>query len=107
MYGAVRLLFFYADQGFQPSGQSSVTCRSGADCTYQRYLADPASARELRAAGVTDAATFERYFLGQQLDGAVTLVVWTAAPAVLGGVMYAATRPRPQTAGGIPAGQAE
>ncbi len=106
LYGAVRLLFFYADQGFQPTG-SAATCQSGADCTYQRYLADPASAQELRAAGVTDAAGFERYFLQQQLDGGVTLVVWTALPAVFGGLMYGASRPRQRTPGGLPAGQTE
>lgn len=108
MYGAVRLLFFYADQGFRPDTQGgAVTCQSGADCTYQRYLADPASAQELRAAGVTDAAGFERYFLRQQLDGGITLVVWTALPAIFGGLMYGGTRPRQRTPGGLPARQPE
>lgn len=95
LYGAVRLLFFYADQGYQPNGQGgAATCRAGADCVFQRYLADPSSAAELRNAGVTDAAQFETYFLRQQWDGALTLVLWTTLPALAGGAMYAASRPR-------------
>jgi hypothetical protein len=91
LYGAIRLLFFYGDAGFSANGQGgAVTCRSGADCTYQRYLADPASAAELRAAGITDAAGFERYFLGQQLDGGLILLMWTAVPALFGGLGFRA-----------------
>ena len=92
LYGAVRLLFFYADAGFSAEDRGgAVTCRSGEDCTYQRYLANPAYAAELRTAGVADAAGFERYFLGQQLNGGLILVLWTAVPALLGGVAYGAS----------------
>ncbi len=97
LYGALRLLFFYADQGYSADNQGgAVTCRTGADCTYRRYLTDPAYAAELRAAGVTDAAGFERYFLAEQLNGGVTLVLWTLVPALLGGLAYGASNPRPQ-----------
>ena len=97
LYGALRLLFFYADQGYSADNRGgAVTCRSGADCTYQRYLADPTYAAELRAAGVTDAAGFERYFLSEQLNGGVTLVLWTLVPALLGGLAYGASNSRPR-----------
>jgi len=91
LYGAIRLLFFYGDAGFSAGSQGgAVTCRSGADCTYQRYLADPASAAELRAAGITDASSFERYFLAEQLDGGIILLLWTAVPALFGGLGWRA-----------------
>ena len=100
LYGAVRLLFFYGDSGNVATGQGpAVACQSGPDCTYQRYLADPSSAAELRAAGITDAAGFERYFLGQQLDGGLILTLWTVVPALFGGLGYRAANARPGAGG--------
>ena len=98
LYGGVRLLFMYADDGYRiPSEGGRLTCSAGPDCTYQRYLADPQQAPKLKAEGITDAATFQTSFLRQQLQGGLALLVITTGTAALGGVFYGASRPKPDS----------
>ena len=98
MYVAVRLLFVYADDGYRISSQGGqLTCSTGVDCTYRRYLDDPATAAQLRADGVNDAATFQSYYLRQQLDGSLVLVALVGIGGILGAAGYGASRPRPTT----------
>ncbi len=95
MYVGVRLLFVYADDGYRIASQGGqIACSTGPDCTYHRYLDDPPSAAQLRAAGVTDAASFQSYYLRQQLDGALVLVVLVGIGGILGAAGYGASRPR-------------
>ena len=56
---AVKALFFFADNGYRDRRRRSLTCQTGADCVYQRYLA-AGQGDSLAAAGVTDAASFTR-----------------------------------------------
>jgi hypothetical protein len=96
LYGGVRLLFVYADSGYRDTGQGGpLVCRTGPDCTYQRYLADPVHGPELAAAGVHDAADFERFVLQGQLNGAITIVTLTLGGALMGGAFSALRSERP------------
>jgi hypothetical protein len=96
----VKALFFYADGGYPDfnrvdPGTGAVippTCVPGADCVYQRYLVDQGDA--LRAAGVTDAASFATVYWDQQLSTALTLLVATTGGGLAGGLIFGVTRPR-------------
>lgn len=90
IYGAVRLLFVYADAGYRDTTQGGViSCPMGPACTYQRYL-DAGRGPALEAAGVTDVASFEAYLLREQLSGALILAGLTLGGALAGGALYGA-----------------
>ena len=92
LYAGLRLLFVYADNGYPDFNQPGrPACAPGPACTYERYVA-AGQAAELAAIGVTDAATFEGYVLGEQLNGGLVLVALTLGGAVLGGAVAAGTR---------------
>jgi hypothetical protein len=95
----VKALFFYADNGYPTYNRTDSsgvvippTCQNGADCVYRRYLVDQGAA--LTAAGVTDADSFSRLYWAQQLSTAGTLLGASLGAALLGGVLFGATRPR-------------
>ncbi|MFI5255086.1 MAG: hypothetical protein ACHQ15_06490, partial [Candidatus Limnocylindrales bacterium] len=89
LYAGIRLLFVYADSGYRDAGQGGpMACVTGPACTYQRYL-ESGRGPELEAAGVHDAADFERFVLQGQLNGGLTIVSLTFAGALLGGALYA------------------
>ena len=103
----VKALFFYADNGyptFNRTDQSGAvippTCQTGADCVYQRYLADQGEA--LTAAGVTDVDGFSRLYWGQQGSTAETLLGLTLTAGLVGGVLFGLARPRSAAAPGAP-----
>jgi hypothetical protein len=85
---AVKALFFTADNGYRDeSAGGSLTCRSGADCVYQRYLADGRGS-DLQAAGVTDADSFAGFYWRQQFASAGLLLVLGAAGGLGGAALY-------------------
>ena len=89
----VKALFFAADDGYRDPGLGGrLSCVPGGDCVYQRYLEDQPEA--LRAAGVTDAATFSTFFWAQQWSTAALLVMLSTGFGVAGGAIYGVTRPR-------------
>lgn len=95
---AVKALFFYADNGYPTYNRTDSsgavippTCQTGAECVYQRYLADQGPA--LAAAGVTDAASFQRLYWDQQLGTAASLLAFAVGAALVGGVVFGITRP--------------
>ena len=91
---AVKALFFFADNGYRdPSQGGQITCATGADCVYRRYL-DQVRAPELAAAGVTDATSFTAFYWNQQFQTALTLIVLCSSGALVGGLIYGATRPK-------------
>ena len=85
-----KALFFAADNGYRDaSAGGSLTCATGADCVYQRYVAEGKGA-ELEAQGVTDAASFGDFYWRQQLATAGLLVVLAGVGGVGGAVLYGA-----------------
>jgi len=94
LFLAVKGLFFAADNGFRDPGLGGpISCTTGADCVYQRYLLGP-QGPELAGAGVTDAESFGAFYWNQQLGNATTLLVLTTLGGFGGGLLYAASRPR-------------
>lgn len=92
----VKALFFNADDGYRdPSQGGRISCTSGADCVYQRYLESQPDA--LRAAGVTDAASFGTLYWNQQLNTAFTLFAVSTGSGLVGGLAFGLTRPRSAT----------
>jgi hypothetical protein len=88
---AVKALFA-ADNGYRDQG-ASLTCQTGADCVYQRYLA-VGQGDALAAAGVTDVESFTALYWREQLSTA-TLVFTLATLGGLGGaLLYGLTNRR-------------
>lgn len=90
----VKVLFFYADNGFRDPGLGGpIACQPGAECVYRRYL-DAGRGRDLAAAGVTDTASFARFYWSQQLGTAGLLFAVTTAGGLGGAVLYGLFRPK-------------
>jgi len=90
---AVKALFFNADDGFRDAGQGGpITCQTGADCVYQRYLEDQEA--DLVAAGVTDAASFADFYWAQQWSTAWFVLAVTLIGSLIGALLYGLARPR-------------
>jgi hypothetical protein len=86
-YVAVRLVFIYGDGGSLPDG-SSLQCRTGPDCVYQRLVLEEQRTGhigDLVAAGITDAASLESFAWRGLATTAVTLFVLTLGGSVVGG----------------------
>jgi hypothetical protein len=91
----VKALFFAADDGYRDPGLGGrISCQTGADCVYQRYLQEQPV--ELAASGVTDSATFSSYFWAQQWSTAGLLVGLSTGFGIAGGLLYGITRPKPR-----------
>jgi hypothetical protein len=107
LVGATKALFFFADSGYRDASLGgSLACSSGPDCVYARYLAEPDGPASLEAQGVTDTASFTRYYWTQQASTLGTLFVVTFLGSIGGGLLYGVVRPKPgarRTAGGTTA----
>ena len=97
----LKSIFFYADTGYPDFNRADRDgkpippyCQTGADCVYRRYLALGREA-DLRAAGVTDPATFGAVYWNQQFTVAGALLLATTAGGLGGAAMYGALRPKP------------
>lgn len=89
----VKALFFVADDGFRDPGLGGrISCETGADCVFHRYLEQQPEA--LARAGVADADTFSTYYWAQQWSTAGMLILLAASSAAMGGVLYGVTRPK-------------
>ena len=97
----VKALFFFADNGYpdfnraDPETRQPIPpfCDPGAGCVFARYVAI-GNGPELAAAGITDAATFTRFYWGQQVSSAGTVLVLTLLGGLGGGVLYGTFRPK-------------
>ncbi len=91
---AIKGLFFFADNGYRDPGLGgSLTCQSGADCVYQRYL-DAGRGPDMASIGVTDPATFTGFYWTEQLGTAGSVFVLTVVGGVIGGALYGVFRPK-------------
>jgi len=94
----IKGIFFYADSGFRDPGQGGqITCQTGAECVYQRYLEANRGA-ELAAAGVHDAGSFAAFYWQEQFGTAGTLVLLTTLGALGGAAIYGVARPKTPSA---------
>jgi hypothetical protein len=87
MFLGVKALFFTADNGYRDaSAGGSLSCTSGADCVYQRYV--QLQPDVLEAAGITNADEFSAFYWNQQLNTALSLVIATVFASAAGGVAF-------------------
>jgi hypothetical protein len=94
----VKTLFFYGDNGYRDqSAGGPITCSSGAECVYQRYVIVDNGGRvaALEAAGVTDAASFTAFYWTQQFTVAGLIVAFTTVGGLGGAALYGLTRGKP------------
>ncbi|HVA87253.1 MAG TPA: hypothetical protein VNF73_13180 [Candidatus Saccharimonadales bacterium] len=91
---AVKALFFFADTGYRDASLGGpISCSTGADCVYQRYL-DDGRGPDLAKAGVTNPASFTGFYWNQQFTTAGTLIGLCVGGGLFGGLLYGASRPR-------------
>ncbi|MEP6639095.1 MAG: hypothetical protein ABJC39_07075 [Chloroflexota bacterium] len=96
---AMKGLFFFADNGFRDPGLGgSISCQTGADCVYQRYL-QAGRGPDLATAGVIDAISFTGLYWSEQLSSAGTVFVLTALGGLGGAALYGVFRPKPAVVG--------
>ena len=94
----VKVLFFYGDNGYRDqSAGGPITCSSGAECVYRRYVIVDNGGRvaALEAAGVTDAASFTSFYWTQQFTVAGLIVAVTTVGGLGGAFLYGVFRPKP------------
>ena len=100
---AVKALFFNADDGYRDASSGGpLTCTTGADCVYQRYVA-AGQGEAFEAAGITDVATFTTFYWGQQLSNAGLTFVLSTGGALGGGVDVRPHEPAQAGDGAAPA----
>jgi hypothetical protein len=100
----VKALFFFGDNGYPDFNRVDADtlqpippyCDNGAGCVYARYVA-AGNGQALASVGVTDATSFTSFYWAQQASTALTLIVLTEVGALIGGVAYGVTRPKPTT----------
>jgi hypothetical protein len=93
----VKGLFFSVDGGYRDAASGGpITCVTGADCVYRRYLA-AGQGEEFAAAGITDVSTFSAFYWSQQLSSAGLTLVLSVGGALAGGWMFGvANRSKPR-----------
>ncbi len=96
---AVKALFFSVDGGYRDASTGGpLTCQTGADCVYQRYLA-AGQGDELAAAGVTDVASFSTLYWHEQGTSALTVLLLATGGALGGGLIFGVSNRRRPVAG--------
>jgi hypothetical protein len=91
---AVKALFFSVDDGYRDASTGGpLTCRSGADCVYRRYLA-AGQGKAFADAGITDVASFTSFYWSQQLSNAGLTLVLATGGALGGGLLFGASNRR-------------
>jgi hypothetical protein len=94
LFLAVKGLFFAADDGYRDASLGGrLSCQTGADCVYQRYLA-AGQGPAFEANGITDVASFTSFYWNQQLSTATLVFTLCTAGALIGGVTFGFTNRR-------------
>ena len=91
LYVALRLVFIYGDTGALPDG-TSLTCQTGPDCNYQRYV-QTGQVDELSALGIVDGKSLESAAWRELLVTGAGLVVLTLIGGLIGGAARALSSP--------------
>jgi hypothetical protein len=93
IYGALRLLFVFADTGYRIEAQGGqIQCQAGPECTYYRYVAE-GHGEELAAVGVTDGPSFGAYIASDVVTSGAFIVALTLAGALLAAAWRATRTP--------------
>jgi hypothetical protein len=94
LFLGVKALFFVADNGYRDASTGGpLTCASGADCVYQRYV--ELQPEVLAAAGITNVDEFSSFYWNQQLNTALGLAVATVIASAAGGVVFRLANSQP------------
>ena len=90
LFLGIKALFFVADNGYRDASSGGpLTCVSGADCVYRRYV--ELQPDVLANAGITNADEFSSFYWNQQLNTAVGLALATVIAGAAGGVVFRIT----------------
>lgn len=103
LYVSLRLVFIYGDTGALPDG-TSLTCNTGPDCIYARYVA-VGQAEELAPLGITDGQSLAAAAWRELLIFASGLVVLTVAGGLIGGAARSLSRQPTSAPLPVPAGR--
>jgi hypothetical protein len=105
LFLGVKALFFAADDGYRDASTGgSLSCASGADCVYQRYV--QLQPDVLAAAWITNVDEFSAFYWNQQLNTAVGLAMATVIASAAGAVVFRLANSQPldaSTKAGAPA----
>lgn len=89
-----KWVFFTADNGFRTEADGGpLSCETGADCVYQRYLA-AGQGSALEEAGITNVDEFTAFYWQEQLGTAATVFVLGVLGGLGGAGIYGIARPR-------------
>jgi hypothetical protein len=88
LYVVLRLVFIYGDTGALPDG-TSLSCQTGPDCIYARYVAagNTQDLADLAAAGVTDGKTLEAALWRELAIFGAGMIVLTVCGGLVGGAI--------------------
>jgi len=85
----VKAIFFNADNGYRDqSSGGQLTCQTGAECVYQRYLSIPGRREAFEAAGITTVEQFTQLYWSEQFSTSGLMIGLSLAGALAGGVMF-------------------
>jgi hypothetical protein len=100
-----KWIFFNADNGYRGAADGSpiAGCATGADCVYQRYLAQ-GKGPEFEAAGIHDLDDFRAFYWREQLGTAGTVFVLALLGGLGGAAIYGIARPKSTGGGARPPG---
>jgi hypothetical protein len=90
-----KWIFFSADNGYRNAagGGPIAGCKTGADCVYQRYLAE-GKGPDLEAVGIMNADDFSAFYWREQLGTAGTVFVLGLLGGLGGAAIYGIVRPK-------------
>jgi hypothetical protein len=91
LYLLLRIVFIYGDTGALPDG-TSLSCRTGPDCIYQRYV-QAGQAEDLAAAGIVDGKSLETAAWRELAVTGSGLVVLTLIGGIVGGAARSFSSP--------------
>jgi hypothetical protein len=93
-----KWIFFTADNGYRSAadGGPIAGCRTGADCVYQRYLAD-GKGPAFEEAGIANVDDFTAFYWREQLGTAGTVFVLGVLGGLGGAAIYGIARPKAAT----------
>jgi hypothetical protein len=93
-----KWIFSAADNGYRnaAAGGPIAGCETGADCVYQRYLAE-GKGPEFEAAGIHDVDDFSAFYWREQLGTAATVFVLGLLGGLGGAAIYGIAGPKART----------